>query len=320
MFIFNFLFSFFFAFYCYAYPIFAQNLNLNPISSSGQIVCSQCHLGDAFINVLSPSVFLKESLFEVRFATSIPQYRLQFSSDLKSTQLQRGGILICPTGFQLSNFVFSQKNNIIPYNSFYSYVFVVGPVSNQTQIFQFPIISSKTFGVGFLYAGLNVGRGQVFPNGLVSNSQQIQTFCNNDKKQFQINVNTKNQTKSVDRVSILARCSNSVYRFDVLPYGQVSFSNVSQIQKLPGGFAQSEVLFLRSTLNRFCSLLVFNFITWFAILLLVLKKKQFERFIENTYKLETNLVLCGETVNTFNLGLNSCWFKSNQRNCYNGGK
>jgi apocytochrome f len=278
----------------YAYPVFAQQAYENPREATGRIVCANCHLAQKPTEIEVPQAVLPDTVFEA--VVGIPY-------DLKSKQVTAGGtkgplnvgaVLVLPEGFQLApkdriSEEIKQKTKgvfVQPYSKAKPNILVVGPIAGaKHQEVVFPILSpdpAQNKDVHFLnypiFVGANRGRGQVYPSGEKSNntiftstaSGQITSIEPGEKGKTILTV----QSASGDTVTqtVPAGLTVSVKVKDVIKNDQALTYDPNV-----GGFGQNETEIILQNPNRVKGMIVFFFTVTVAQILLVIKKKQFEK-------------------------------------------
>merc|ERR1711972_930876 len=154
-----------------AYPIFAQQNYENPREPTGKLACANCHLAGKNIDV--PAKYGK---------------RMQPIADGSKAKMNVGAIAVLPEGWKLA-----PKNRLpkplkkqlkglawAPYSKTRSNIVVAGPVPGEKyETLTLPILApdpnnSKDiyFDKYTFYYGGNRGRGQVYPDGQLSNNNQ----------------------------------------------------------------------------------------------------------------------------------------------------
>jgi apocytochrome f len=277
-----------------AYPVFAQQSYSNPRAANGKLACANCHLNQKAIEIEAPQAVLPNSVFEVEIKVPYDLSKQQIGANGKQADLNVGGILILPKGFKLASK--SQipeevkiKNKgvfISPYSSEFDNIFVVGPIAGKThQELIFPVVApdpEKNSDVKYLtypfYAGGNRGRGQVYPTGEKSNlnifgaiqTGQITEISTSEKGDSTIVIVNSNGTKTSQIVP--AGLSLIVKQGDILKTEQAL-----NIDPNVGGFGQEESEIVLQNPIRIFGYLAFCFCTLITQILLVLKKKQFEK-------------------------------------------
>jgi apocytochrome f len=277
-----------------AYPVFAQQSYSNPRAANGKLACANCHLNQKAIEIEAPQAVLPNSVFEVEIKVPYDLNKQQIGANGKKADLNVGGILILPKGFKLASK--SQipeevkiKNKgvfISPYSSEFDNIFVVGPIAGKThQELIFPVVApdpEKNSDVKYLtypfYAGGNRGRGQVYPTGEKSN----------------LNIFGATQTGQITEISISEKGdstivivnSNGIKTSQIVPAGLNLIVKQGDILKTEqalnmdpnvGGFGQEESEIVLQNPIRIFGYLAFCFCTLITQILLVLKKKQFEK-------------------------------------------
>ena len=277
-----------------AYPVFAQQSYSNPRAANGKLACANCHLNQKAIEIEAPQAVLPNSVFEVEIKVPYDLSKQQIGANGKKTDLNVGGILILPKGFKLASK--SQipeevkiKNKgvfIAPYSSEFDNIFVVGPIAGKThQELIFPVVApdpEKNSDIKYLtypfYAGGNRGRGQVYPTGEKSNLNifgatqdgQITEISTSEKGDSTIVIVNSNGTKTSQIVP--AGLNLIVKQGDVLKTEQAL-----NMDPNVGGFGQEESEIVLQNPIRIFGYLAFCFCTLVTQILLVLKKKQFEK-------------------------------------------
>jgi apocytochrome f len=277
-----------------AYPVFAQQSYSNPRAANGKLACANCHLNQKAIEIEAPQAVLPNSVFEVEIKVPYDLNKQQIGANGKKADLNVGGILILPKGFKLASK--SQipeevkiKNKgvfISPYSSEFDNIFVVGPIAGKThQELIFPVVApdpEKNSDIKYLtypfYAGGNRGRGQVYPTGEKSNLNifgatqdgQITEISTSEKGDSTIVIVNSNGTKTSQIVP--AGLNLIVKQGDVLKTEQAL-----NMDPNVGGFGQEESEIVLQNPIRIFGYLAFCFCTLVTQILLVLKKKQFEK-------------------------------------------
>jgi apocytochrome f len=278
----------------YAYPVFAQQAYESPREATGRIVCANCHLAQKPTEIEVPQAVLPDTVFEA--VVSIPY-------DLKSRQVTAGGtkgplnvgaVLVLPEGFKLApkdriSDEIKQKTKgvfVQPYSKTKTNILVVGPISgDKHQEIVFPILSpdpAQDKDVHFLnypiFVGANRGRGQVYPSGEKSNNTtftstvagQITSIEPGEKGKTQVII----QSTSGDSVTQTVPAGLTL---NVKPNDVVKVDQALTFDPNVGGFGQTETEIILQSPNRVKGMIVFFFTVTVAQILLVLKKKQFEK-------------------------------------------
>ena len=277
-----------------AYPVFAQQNYSNPRAANGKLACANCHLNQKAIEIEAPQAVLPNSVFEVAIKVPYDVNQQQIGANGKKADLNVGGILILPKGFKLAaksqiSAEVKAKNKgvfISPYSTEFDNIFVVGPIAGKThQELIFPVVApdpEKNSEVKYLtypfYAGGNRGRGQVYPTGEKSNvnvfgatqAGQITEISTSEKGESNIVIVNSNGTKTSQTVP--AGLSLIVKQGDVVKTEQALNTDPNV-----GGFGQEESEIVLQNPIRIVGYLAFCFCALLTQILLVLKKKQFEK-------------------------------------------
>jgi len=278
----------------YAYPVFAQNAYENPREATGRIVCANCHLAQKPVEIEVPQAVLPDTVFEA--VVSIP-YDLsvkQVTGSGKRGPLNVGSVLVLPEGFQLApkdrlTPEIKAKTKgvfIIPYSKAKPNILVVGPISgDKNQQIVFPVLApdpAQDKSVNYLnypiFVGGNRGRGQVYPSGEKSNNT---TYTSTTAGQI-TSIEPGEKGKRI--ITVESTSGDSVTQ--TIPAGLDISVKVKDIVKADqpltldpnvGGFGQTETEIILQNPNRVKGMIVFFFTVTVAQILLVLKKKQFEK-------------------------------------------
>jgi len=277
-----------------AYPVFAQQNYSNPRAANGKLACANCHLNQKAIEIEAPQAVLPNSVFEVEIKVPYDVSKQQIGANGKSADLNVGGILILPKGFklaaknQISEEVKAKNKGVFisPYSSEFDNIFVVGPIAGKKhQELLFPVVApdpEKNSEVKYLtypfYAGGNRGRGQVYPTGEKSN---INVFGATQAGQItEITKSEKGDT------TVVIMSSNGTKTSQIVPTGLnlivksgdiVQTDQALNIDPNVGGFGQEESEIVLQNPIRIVGYLVFCLCVLLTQILLVLKKKQFEK-------------------------------------------
>lgn len=277
-----------------AYPVFAQQNYSNPRAANGKLACANCHLNQKAIEIEAPQAVLPNSVFEVEIKVPYDTSMQQLGANGKKADINVGGILILPKGFKLA--AKSQipeavkiKNKgvfISPYSTEFDNILVVGPIAGKThQELIFPVVApdpEKNSEIKYLtypfYAGGNRGRGQVYPTGEKSN---INVFGATQAGQIsEITISEKGDS------NIVIVNSSGTKTSQVLPAGLNLIVKQGDIVKADqalntdpnvGGFGQEESEIVLQNPIRILGYLAFCFSILISQIMLVLKKKQFEK-------------------------------------------
>ena len=278
----------------FAYPVFAQQAYESPREATGRIVCANCHLAQKPVELEVPQAVLPDSVFEAVVSIPYDTSVKQVTASGKPGPLNVGSVLILPEGFKLapkdrlSDEIKAKTKGVFiqPYSKTKSNILIVGPISgDKNQKIVFPVLSpdpAQNKDVHFLnypiYVGGNRGRGQVYPSGEKSNntivastvSGQITAIEPGEKGKTTVVI----QSTSGDSVNLAvpAGLKLAVKVNDVIKGDQPLTYDPNV-----GGFGQTETEIILQNPNRVKGMIVFFFTVTVAQILLVLKKKQFEK-------------------------------------------
>ena len=280
----------------YAYPVFAQNAYQNPREATGRIVCANCHLASKPVEIEVPQAVLPDTVFEAVVSVPYDTSVRQIGGDGSRQTINVGSVLILPEGFQLApkerltpEIKAKTKGLFVqPYSKEKPNILVVGPVAGDKKgvlrEIVFPVLSpdpATNKDVNFLnypvYVGGNRGRGQVYPTGEKSNNNaytstvagQITSVEPGEKGKTNLVVATANGDVTQ---TIPKGLSLSVKVKDVVKVDQPL-----TLDPNVGGFGQEETEIVLQSPNRVKGMIVFFFTVTLTQILLVLKKKQFEK-------------------------------------------
>jgi apocytochrome f len=277
-----------------AYPVFAQQNYSNPRAANGKLACANCHLNQKAIEVEAPQAVLPNSVFEVEIKVPYDTSKQQIGANGKKADLNVGGILMLPKGFKLAakNQISQEikaKNKgvfISPYSTELDNIFVVGPIAGKThQELIFPVVApdpETNSDVKYLtypiYAGGNRGRGQVYPTGEKSN---VNVFGASQAGQI-----TEITTSEKGESSVAIIDSNGTKTSQVVPVGlslivkqgdTVQTDQPLNVDPNAGGFGQEESEIVLQSPGRILGYLAFCFSVLLTQVLIIIKKKQFEK-------------------------------------------
>lgn len=277
-----------------AYPVYAQQGYLNPRAANGKIACANCHLAEKPVEIETPQAVLPDSLFEAVVKIPYDKNVKQIQGNGKLGGLNVGAVVVLPEGFKLApnnriSKEIKEKSKgvyISPYSSTQENILVVGPIAGDShQEIIFPIISPNpetNKNVHFLnypiYVGANRGRGQLYPTGEKSNNNVITALSNGQ-------ISKLSQTEKGETTIIISTNDNKEIK-QTVPTGLtllVKEKDIIQVDqpltKDPnvGGFGQTETEIVLQNPLRIIGYMIFSLIVLTTQILLVLKKKQFEK-------------------------------------------
>ena len=278
----------------YAYPVFAQQAYESPREATGRIVCANCHLAQKPVELEVPQAVLPDTVFETVVSIPYDTSVKQVTASGAPGPLNVGAVLILPEGFKLAPkeripAELKEKTKgvfIQPYSKTKQNILVVGPIlGEKNREITFPILSpdpAQNKDVNFLnypvYVGGNRGRGQVYPSGEKSNNTIVTSTVGG--KVISIEPGEKGKTL----VAVAATSGETVTQ--TVPTGLTTAVKVGEVIKADqpltydpnvGGFGQGETEIILQNPNRVKGMIAFFFTVTVAQILLVLKKKQFEK-------------------------------------------
>jgi apocytochrome f len=276
-----------------AFPVYAQQAYENPREATGRIVCANCHLAQKPVEIEVPQGVLPDTVFEA--VVDIP-YDLsvkQVTGDGTKGPLNVGAVVILPEGFKLapkdrlSEELKKATEGVVisPYSDSKQNILVVGPIpGNDHQKIVFPILApnpAENRDVHFIkypiFVGANRGRGQVQPTGEKSNNTIYTSPV--EGQIFKVESTAKLTTftinsKSGDAVTVKVPFGPDII---VKEGDSIKADQPLTIDPNVGGFGQTETEIVLQSPARVKGLIAFFFTVIFAQVLLVLKKKQFEK-------------------------------------------
>jgi apocytochrome f len=276
-----------------AFPIFAQQAYENPREATGRIVCANCHLAQKPVEIEVPQGVLPDSVFEAVVEIPYDKSIEQVTATGKKGPLNVGAVLILPEGFTLApkdrltpELEEKTKGVVIsPYSDSKKNILVVGPIpgaDHQTVVF--PILApnpADNKNVHFIkypiYVGANRGRGQVNPTGDKSNNTLYTSPADGQitqisKTDIGYTVSIKNKAGDIIETKIPTGPELLVKQG-----ATVTIDQPLTVDPNVGGFGQGETEVVLQSPARVKGLIAFFFTVILAQIMLVLKKKQFEK-------------------------------------------
>ena len=276
-----------------AFPVYAQQAYESPREATGRIVCANCHLAQKPAEIEVPQGVLPDTVFEAVVDIPYDLSSKQVTGDGTKGPLNVGAVVILPEGFKLapkerlSDELKKATEGVVisPYSDSKSNILVVGPIPGDThQKIVFPILSpnpAENRDVHFIkypiYVGANRGRGQVQPTGEKSNNTIYTSPVAGQiaKIESEKNITTLTlNSKSGDPVTVKIPLGPDII---VKQGDEVKADQPLTNDPNVGGFGQSETEIVLQSPARVKGLIAFFFTVIFAQILLVLKKKQFEK-------------------------------------------
>ena len=276
-----------------SFPVYAQQAYESPREATGRIVCANCHLAQKPAEIEVPQGVLPDTVFEAVVDIPYDLSSKQVTGDGTKGPLNVGAVVILPEGFKLapkermSDELKKATEGVVisPYSDSKSNILVVGPIPGDThQKIVFPILSpnpAENRDVHFIkypiYVGANRGRGQVQPTGEKSNNTIYTSPVAGQiaKIESEKNITTLTlNSKSGDPVTVKIPLGPDII---VKQGDEVKADQPLTNDPNVGGFGQNETEIVLQSPARVKGLIAFFFTVIFAQILLVLKKKQFEK-------------------------------------------
>jgi len=285
-----------------AYPYYAQQAYENPREATGRIVCANCHLAQKSVQLELPQAIQPDTVFEAVVKLPYDHTLQQVNADGTKGGLNVGAVIVLPEGFKIAPEdripeEMKEKTKDIyyqPYSETKENIVLVGPMSGDDYSeIVFPILSpdpGKDKNVHFLkysvHVGGNRGRGQVYPAGNKSNNTeyisaiagkitQIQDLPANEDEGFYggYQVSIQPATGEVVKETIPLGPELLVSVGEEVKAGQALTNNPN----VAGGFGQADGEIVLQDPRRIQWLLAFFASVIVTQILLVLKKKQYEK-------------------------------------------
>jgi apocytochrome f len=278
----------------WAYPFWAQQNYASPREATGKIVCANCHLAKKLTQVEVPQAVLPDTVFKAVVKIPYDTAVQQVQADGSRAGLNVGAVVMLPDGFRLApddripEEIKEETKGIYytQYSDDQPNILLVGPIpGDQHQEIVFPILSpdpatdsSIHFGKYQLHIGGNRGRGQVYPTGEKSNNGvftatvggQVTAIDTDEKGGSTVTLATADGGSVSEAIpagpSLLVSVGDSVAAGAPL----TDDPNV-------GGFGQTDAEVVLQNPVRIVGLLAFFAAVAIAQIMLVLKKKQFEK-------------------------------------------
>ena len=278
----------------WAYPFWAQQNYDSPREATGKIVCANCHLAQKLTQAEVPQSVLPDSVFKavvkIPYDTTVPE----IGADGSDVPLQVGAVVMLPDGFTLApqdrwtDDIKEETEGVYftEYSEDQPNVILVGPIpGDQHQEIVFPVLSPDPatdsnihFGKYSIHVGGNRGRGQVYPTGEKSNntvftapsSGTVKSIVAGDNGASVVTIASADGTETSETVPVGPALIVSVG--DVVEAG-APITNDPNV----GGFGQLDTEVVLQNPVRIYGLLAFFAAVALAQIMLVLKKKQFEK-------------------------------------------
>ena len=277
-----------------AFPIFAQQAYENPREATGRIVCANCHLAQKPVEIEVPQGVLPDTVFSAEVQIPYDLAVKQVTGDGTRGPLNVGAVLVLPEGFtlapkdRLSEELKEETKGltISTYSGSKPNILVIGPIpGDKHQKIVFPILApnpAENKNVHFIkypiYVGANRGRGQVNPTGTKTNNTVYTSPAEGQLVKVEklsdggYTLSVKSKRGDILSVSIPAGPDLLVKEGQALLADQML-----TIDPNVGGFGQTETEIVLQSPARVKGMIAFFFTIILAQILLVLKKKQFEK-------------------------------------------
>ena len=277
-----------------AFPIFAQQAYENPREATGRIVCANCHLAQKPVEIEVPQGVLPDTVFGAEVQIPYDLTVKQVTGDGTRGPLNVGAVLILPEGFtlapkeRLSEELKEETKGltISTYSGSKPNILVIGPIpGDKHQKIIFPILApnpAENKNVHFIkypiYVGANRGRGQVNPTGTKTNNTVYTSPAEGQlitvEKLAAGGYNLSIKSKRGDALNVSIPAGPDL----LVKEGQTLLADQTlTIDPNVGGFGQTETEIVLQSPARVKGMIAFFFTIILAQILLVLKKKQFEK-------------------------------------------
>jgi apocytochrome f len=277
-----------------AYPFWAQqNYPASPREATGKIVCANCHLAKKAVEVEFPQAVLPDTVFKGIIKVPYADGTQQVLGDGSKGDLNVGIVAMLPKGFKIApdDRISDELREEVGEVYFQTYtedaenVVIAGPLPGaEHREIVLPILSpdpktdkSIHYGKYSIYIGGNRGRGQVYPTGEKSNNAVFTTTVAGtvtqiDKSETGYKVSIAPAEGAVTTVEIPNGPELIVAEGDAVAAGAPLTTDPNV-----GGFGQHEAEIVLQSTGRIAGMLAFFAIVMLAQIMLVLKKKQFEK-------------------------------------------
>jgi apocytochrome f len=285
----------------HAFPYYAQQAFENPREPTGRIVCANCHLAQKKTILEMPQAVEPNTVFEAVVKVPYDHSKQQPVADGTKGGLNIGAVLILPEGFKiapedrLSEELKEKTKDIFyqPYSDTQENIVLVGPISGDDYSeIVFPVLSpdpATDKSVHFLKypvnVGANRGRGQITPEGVRSNnSEYTASAAGTITTIFEVPANEEEGTYGGYELTIQPESGNPVV--ENIPAGPTLIATQGQVVKVGtpltenpnvGGFGQADGEIVLQDPRRIQWMLAFFAAITVSQILLVLKKKQYEK-------------------------------------------
>jgi apocytochrome f len=276
-----------------AYPIFAQQNYKDPVAPTGRIVCANCHLQMKPLVVANPHTVYPDTIFKIKI--DIPakyDKRMQPLPDGSKGPMNVGAIAVLPEGWKIAprdrlpKVIKKEMKGLswAPYSKEAQNIAVVGPVPGaKYEHMVLPVLAPIPDGKNiffdtyeFNFAG-NRGRGQVYPEGNLSNNNMFTAKESGTIKSIE-------GDKSASKITV-TKTDGTDYTVDILAGADIVVKEGDKVEKDQqlttnpnvGGFGQELKDIVLQDINRVYAVQALMASIFIAQLTFVLKKKQFEK-------------------------------------------
>ena len=296
-----------------AYPAYAQAAYDNPREATGKIVCANCHLAQKPVRLELPQAVTPGQVFQAKVEVPYDLSLQQVTGDGSLGGLNVGAVVVLPEGFRLATeeemgpelYEETAEEYIQPFSDARPNILVVGPIGGEEhQEIVFPVMTpdpSEDDSIAFMKyvvsAGGNRGRGQINPDGSVSNNNQFKASAAGVVSAITEVPDPFDPpaAAAVDRVDLSAYFTPlSIVTIDtasgvvdeIVPAGPQLLVSVGDAVEVGtvltndpnvGGFGQAEREIVLQNPTRVKGLIAFLAAVSLAQIMLVLKKKQIEK-------------------------------------------
>jgi len=279
-----------------AYPLFAQQNFENPVDPTGKLVCANCHLQTKEINLRLPHEVLPDTIFKIKVDLPLKyEKRRQLSADGEKVELNAGAIVVLPEGWKLAprdrlpKEIKKEMKGLAwsAYSKERENIIVAGPVPGKTYSQMIlPVLApvpdgteDKRFGKFDVSAGGNRGRGQVYPDGNLSNNNVFVAPEAGTVKSIETAADGKKTVVTIQKADGTDVTKELLAGADVVVEVGDKVTKDMQLSTNPnvGGFGQDERDIILQDMDRVNNVMALMASIFVAQLGFVLKKKQFEK-------------------------------------------
>merc|ERR1712100_97247 len=276
-----------------AYPIFAQQNFADPVDPTGKLVCANCHSQTREINLRMPHEVLPDTIFKIKVDLPLKyDIRRQLNADGEKVELNAGAVVVLPEGWKLAprdrlpKEIKKEMKGLAwsAYSKEKTNIIVAGPVPGKMYsqmilpvLAPVPDDNEVHFGKFDVSAGGNRGRGQVYPDGNISNNNVF--LAPEPGKVTAIEGDIKKKTITIEKKDGTTYTKELLAGADVVVEVGDMVTKDMQLSTNPnvGGFGQDERDIILQDMDRVNNVMALMVSIFIAQLGFVLKKKQFEK-------------------------------------------